>query len=142
MSPRVKSALLLAATLLIGGVLGALLHARLAERRIERIAFLRSSQGFARYLERAIEPESPEQRAAVRAILDRAAARMGEHVARSRRERRAILDSTRAELRTVLSEEQMARLEARLAPRRPGRSERGEHRRHRDGRPERGPPGE
>lgn len=128
MTPRAKSALLLIGTLLIGIVLGVLLHARLSEQRIERLAFLRSQRGFVRFMERAIEPRDEEQRQAIRAVLERAAQRMAEHQTESRREARVILDSTRAELRALLTDEQLRQLEEHLEFRReyrPGRGRRG-----------------
>ena len=65
MNVRVKSLILLLATLLIGLVLGALLHAHIADERIERLAYLRSSPGFIRYMERAIEPTDAAQQEAM-----------------------------------------------------------------------------
>lgn len=114
MNARTKSTLLLLATLLIGMLLGALVHARMVDHRIERLAMLRSQRGFARFIEQTVEPRDAEQREAVRQILDGAAVRMGRHMADSRREMAGILDSTRQELREVLTEEQLARLDRRL----------------------------
>src|SRR5690554_5730472 len=98
MSPRVKSIVLLVVTLLIGGVLGALLQARMAEQRIERIAAYRSERGFIRFIERGIEPHDEQQHEQIRAILSTAASRVSEKSTRHRQEMRAIIDSTRAEL--------------------------------------------
>ena len=119
MTPRVKSALLLVATLLIGGVLGALLNARMAEQRMERIAFLRSQRGFVRGIEQAIEFRDEAQQEAVRRILDGSAERIREHMLESRAEVQAILESTRVELGTVLSDEQMEALDEQMQLRRP-----------------------
>jgi hypothetical protein len=121
MTARVKSTLIVSVTLLIGIVLGALLHARLSEDRIERIAFLRSQRGFERGIERMIDYESDEQREAVREILDGTAGRIGLHYQDSRGEMGGIIDSMRMELSTVLTEEQMERLDERLEMRRPER---------------------
>jgi len=114
MSPRTKSILLLLLALVIGGVLGALLNARLAERRIVRLASFRSEQGFMRYMEQAVEPVDDVQRERIRAVLQSSAERMSRHREASWREARLILDSTRAELRTILTEDQMLRLEEHL----------------------------
>ncbi len=114
MSARTKSVLLVIATLLIGLVLGALLNARLAERRIERIASLRSERGFVQFIEDAVQPRDDSQREAIRDVLRRAGERMAAHQERSRREARAMLDSTRAELADVLTPEQMQRLDERF----------------------------
>jgi cytosine/adenosine deaminase-related metal-dependent hydrolase len=137
MTARVKSSLLLVATLLIGMVLGALLNARLAEQRLERIASLRSARGFSAFIERSIEYRDEAQREAVRAILDRAGARMTAHMEETRREVRALFDSTRAELSTVLTEEQLEQLEQRLEMGRQNRRPRGGPRRPPPGAPPR-----
>ena len=114
MNARAKSMLLLLVTLLIGMVLGALLHARIAEQRIERLAFLQSQPGFIRYMERAIEPQDAAQQEAIRAILYKTARSLATQRYSMQEETRAILDSTRAELARVLTEEQMEQLEERI----------------------------
>lgn len=135
MSPRTKSILLLLVTLVLGVVLGALLNARLAQERMERIAFLRSQRGFMRFLEDVVEPESPEQRQAVRDVLRRSAQRMAEVREQHRAEMQSILDSTRTELEGVLTDRQLEQLEQRLEMHRMN------HRRGRGGPPpHRGPP--
>lgn len=111
MTPRAKSLLLMLAALLIGVVLGGLIHARMVEHRIERIGFLRSDRGFINHVERVVEPENEAQREAIRAVLETGAARVAEHRRRSRREVQILLDSTRSELDSVLTDEQMVRLE-------------------------------
>lgn len=111
MSPRTKSILLVTITLLIGVVVGALLNARLAEQRMERLASLRSSEGFVRYIERVVQPRDEAQRDALRQILRSSSERMAEHRRASMRQAQAILDSTRAEMEVVLSAEQLERLD-------------------------------
>lgn len=134
MNPRIKSVLILLATLLIGGVLGALLQARVAEQRLERIAAYRSERGFIRYIERGIEPRDEVQREQIRGILSTAAARASERNMRHRQEMGAILDSTRAALSEVLTPAQLDLLERHLETRRPGRGP-GPGRGHRRGPP-------
>lgn len=114
MTTRTKSILMLLATFLIGMLVGALLNARMAEDRIERMALLRSRAGFIRFVETAVEPRDDQQRAAIRAILEDAATRMSRHTEQSRTQVRMILDSTRAELETVLTEDQIRRLDDRM----------------------------
>jgi hypothetical protein len=123
MSTRFKSAVLILVTLLIGGIIGALIHAQITERRFDRLDTLRSNRGFVRMIERAVEFESPEQREQVLDIADATAVRLFETMQRTRRETKAILDSTRQQFSEILSEEQMARLEKRLL-RRPDRMRR------------------
>ncbi|HEX7071987.1 MAG TPA: hypothetical protein VF190_14330 [Rhodothermales bacterium] len=118
MSPRTKSVLLIVATLLIGLVLGALLNARLAERRMERLASLRSERGFVRFMEEVVQPTDEAQREAMHEVFRRTGERMAEHQERSRRDAMAILDSSRQELAEILTPEQMQRLDDRLQDRR------------------------
>lgn len=134
MSARVKSILLIVATLLIGLLLGALLNARLAEQRMERIASLRSERGFVRYMEDVVAPANEAQREALRDVLHRAGERMAAHQERSRQEARAMLDSTRAELAEILTPEQLQRLDDRMQANRRGRGRRFDGPRGRDGR--------
>lgn len=121
MSPSLKSVLLLLITLVIGGVLGALLHARLSEQRLERIAAYRSERGFIRYIERGIEPTDADQQEQIRQILSSAASRVSERSTRHRQEMRSIIDSTHAELSQVLTPEQQQRLREHLETHRPRR---------------------
>lgn len=134
MSTRGKSALILIAVLAIGMVLGAIINARIASQRMERIAFVRTQRGFVRAMENVIDIEDGETREAVRVILDSAAVRIEAHMSETRSEMQAILDSTRNQLQTVLSPEQMEQLEQHLRERRRPRPGSGE-------RPRRGGPG-
>lgn len=114
LTARTKSALLIVATLIIGAVIGALVHARITDQRFDRLAAMRSHRGFARLIERSVEFESPEQREAVLDIVDAASTRLFENMQRTRRETAEILDSTREQLSHVLSPDQMEQLEKRL----------------------------
>ncbi len=114
LTARTKSALLIVATLIIGAVIGALVHARITDQRFDRLAAMRSHRGFARLIERSVEFESPEQREAVLDIADAASTRLFENMQRTRRETAEILDSTREQLSHVLSPDQMEQLEKRL----------------------------
>lgn len=118
MSARTKSLLLLIVTLLLGVVVGALLNARLAQERMERIAFLRSERGFMRFLEDVVEPEDASQRQLIREILRTSAQRMAQVRTRHHAEMQSVLDSTRAQLEEVLTDEQLERLDERLQQRR------------------------
>jgi hypothetical protein len=123
---RLKSAGIIIVTMIIGMVLGGLITARIVHDRMDRIESVRSQRGFTRFIERSIEYESPEQREQVAKILEGTAESMFSHLRLSREQTRQILDSARVELRKVLSDEQMERLEKRLrrhARDRPGRHE-------------------
>lgn len=114
MSARTKSIIIIFATLVIGGLLGAVINARMSEQRLERIAAYRTERGFIRYMERGIEPVDEVQQEEIRSILSDAAARTAERSMRHRREMRAILDSTHAELARILTPEQQQRLREHL----------------------------
>ena len=121
MSPRMKSVLMLVGALLLGAVIGGLIHARIVEERFERIEFIRTERGFMRDVERVIVPETDEQRAAVRQVLRDAARRLNDERRDMRREVLSILDSTRAALDTVLTDEQLDRLEHHVRMKQRGR---------------------
>ena len=110
MSPRVKSALLLLISVGIGMLLGALLQARLAEQRLERLALLRSEMGLARALERIIEPTDEAQRQAIQGVLESSVQNIAAHMRQNRERSVALLDSTMQALHAVLSDEQIAQL--------------------------------
>ncbi len=151
MKPRVKSTLILLATLIIGMVLGGLVAGAMMRAHF---AMIPSPDDFAPRFERAfmraIDPE-PEQEDAVREILNRHSARMAgmfqEHMQAAKNQ----TDSLKAELSTVLTEEQITRLDNKLKrisrmmrggkpgwDRGKGRGRRGEG--HRDGPPGDRPP--
>ena len=117
MTARTKSMLLLLGALLIGALIGGLIHARMVEQRIERIGYLRSERGFIRHVERVVEPRDEAQREAIRAVLRQNAERMVDLRFRFRDAVEALLDSTRAELASLLTDEQMERLEEEIRTR-------------------------
>ena len=65
---------------------------------LERIAFLRTSRGFIRFWEEAVEPQDERQREAIEAVLEQAGRRLAEHMRTSRGEMQNIIDSTKTEL--------------------------------------------
>lgn len=119
MSARFKSTLILLATLLLGMLIGALLNARFADQRIERLSSLRTSEGFVQYVDRSIDYEDEAQRAAVLDVLERSSARMSAHMQSSRQRTFELIDTTRQELAEVLNERQLEQLDQRLRQRRP-----------------------
>ena len=141
MQTRTKSAILLLTVLALGILIGVLVNGALVNRRLDRLARMRTGPGLAFFLEEAVKPRSEEQRAQIREILDAAAPRFAEVFERTREEMRALSDSVMSELSGVLSDEQMeelrrhVELRARRPPRGHGRE--GEWRR---GPPPGGPP--
>ena len=139
MTASTKSALMLFSTLLIGMLLGSLITGAVNNRRMRSLAEMRSARGLAYFLEDVVEPESAEQREAIRAVQDEAAPKCSVVMLASSERMRALTDSVLAELDPLLTEEQRARLEERMriGPRgAPGGSRPEDDRRRRRPRPE------
>jgi hypothetical protein len=120
MTARTKSTLILLATLVLGLVLGSLITGAVANRRLDRISEMRTARGMAFFLERAVQPETEEQRVAIRAVLDSAAPAFTEEIRASRERMRTLSDSLRAALEPLLTDAQKARLEEGMRVRRGG----------------------
>jgi hypothetical protein len=124
MQTRTKSAFLLLVVLLLGVAVGMLVSGALHNRRMERIAGLRTGPGIARLVERLVEPESEEQRARIREVMDEAAPRFADVFRRTHEEMSALSDSVMSELETILTPQQMEQLRTRMDMRRgPGPEE-------------------
>ena len=106
-----KSAVILLATFLLGGLVGLLATGAIAQRRASRIHELRE-RGFAMQFERLIEPRDEAQREAIRAVLSAASERNREIMKGAHEEIRASLEEMREELEPLLDEDQRERLEA------------------------------
>ena len=111
MQKRIKGALILFSTLLIGVLIGTLLSGWFVRDRLRPIPHPRH---FVRSTERLIAPQDEEQRQAVRAVLRRYAAALRALDTKHREALKEQLDATRAELAPLLSEEQLRRLDRRL----------------------------
>ena len=99
------------APLLIGVLIGILLSGWFVRDRLRPIPH---SRHFVRSTERLIAPQNEEQRQAVRTVLRRHAAALRELNAKHREALKEQLDSSRAELAPLLSEEQLRRMDRRL----------------------------
>jgi len=120
MTARTKSTLILIATLGLGIALGSLITGAAVNRRLDRIAEMRTARGMAFFLERAIQPESEAQREAIRAVLEDAAPAFTEVMRESRERMARLTDSVRSELEPLLTDEQRARLDEGMRMRRGG----------------------
>ena len=114
MTARTKSILLLLGTLLIGMLLGVFVHMLMVEDRIERITSLRSQAGFVRFMENMIEPTDDAQQKAIRDVLDETAEKLNVHHAESRETVQGVMESFRASLDSLLTEEQVNGLNERM----------------------------
>lgn len=118
MTARAKSTLILFATLALGLVLGSLITGAVVNRRLDRIAEMRTARGMAFFLERVIQPESEEQREEIRAVLDHVAPAFTEEFRASRERMRTLSDSLRVALEPLLTDAQKVRLEEGMRMRR------------------------
>jgi hypothetical protein len=124
MTPYLRSALLLAATLAAGVLLGAVGAGRLAQHQRDRAREIRRPPGFVAHMERVIAPHDSAQREAIRPLLE-ATGRRNDAIIRDANERlRAGVDSLRAALAPLLDADQRERLDRELRglrdPFRPG----------------------
>ena len=110
MRTRTKSAFLLLAVLVLGIAIGILLSGVMHNRRMERIARLRTGPGIVGLVERAVKPESEEQRTQIRAVMEDAAPRFAEVFQRTREEMESLSDSVMSELEAILNADQMEAL--------------------------------
>ena len=111
MNIQMKTATILIGTLLLGGVLGALLLGSIrGEREAAREEIGRPGGG-ARHIERIIQPRDAEQRRAVMQVLRKWRERHRAVLEETHRQLREGFDSMKAELEPILDEDQRERLE-------------------------------
>ena len=114
MSSGTRSAAILIATLVIGMVLGALGFSAYQRHRFRDALSLARPAHFTAGIRRAIAPIDETRRAEIAAVLRRIDERMRANRIARNRERRAHLDSARAELEPLLTEDQRRRLRRHL----------------------------
>lgn len=120
MTSQTKSALLLGGALVTGVVLGALIVGAFVAHRVDRLDALRQPTRLARFMEDAIEPTAPAQRDSVRTVLRYRARQASAILQRTRRDLLAVQDSLRADLRPLLTDDQLQRLRERMRMGPPG----------------------
>jgi len=114
MTSQTKSALLLGGALVTGVLLGALIVGAFVTQRVDRLDALREPTRLARFMEDAVAPTSSAQRDSIRAVLRYRARQASAILQTTRRDLRAVQDSLRADLKPLLSEEQLERLRERM----------------------------
>ncbi|MBK1878704.1 hypothetical protein [Pelagicoccus mobilis] len=120
MKPKSRSVLILASTLLVGMLLGALVHAQFFEKRVKRMHRMSTPEGFVESYLRTIQPVDTEQEAAIRAVLEPQATSVIDSFKVHREALHAKLDGMRAKLDPLLTDDQKERLDERRK-RGPGR---------------------
>lgn len=124
MNMKAKTTIILLFTLLIGIMLGVFLDRTVMRFRFQkRISEARQARGINRLLEDLIRPDESQYKV-VRDILEKYSKRLHAHREKSFREMDIVMDSLRAELDQILTDEQKARLKKDME-RMKGRRERG-----------------
>lgn len=113
MSTKSQTILIVSATLVIGFVLGVLISGAFRHQREERFRRMGAHQRFENAMERIIKP-TDEQRKAIEAITKKRFDRIAELREQCEDELFTVLDSMRGDFATVLTEEQLNRLEKQL----------------------------
>lgn len=116
---KVKTALILIGTLLIGIVFGAMLHRAIFQGRVKEFLAMRTRQGFVRRFERAIDA-APDQKEKIKKMLHKYAGQFSEINEDHMKKVTSLFYSFREELAEVLTPEQMEKLRSQRFMR-PGR---------------------
>lgn len=111
MNLQLKSALIIVVTLLLGISIGTFIAApHLARKHLTRMDMLRHQPGFSRGIERLILPH-PSQLDDIRPIVKKYSERFETLFEKHRDEVEALMDSLRAELDPLLTDQQKQRLD-------------------------------
>lgn len=111
MNLQVKSGLIIVTTLLVGISIGTFIAApHLARRHLARMDMLRHQPGFSRGIERLIIPDR-SQLDDIKPIVKKYSERFETLFEKHRDEVEALMDSLRAELDPLLTDQQKARLD-------------------------------
>lgn len=113
MNIKVKIALIIIVTLVIGIVLGAMLNRAFLRHRIQRAFADRNPVGMVSFIERNIQP-AEEQREQIRDILEKHRKKSAEMREKFMMDMKAEFESLEAELNPILTPEQKNRLKRRL----------------------------
>ena len=113
--PRLKAALILGATFLLGLVLGGLIVGAVVRERLQTIADFRDRDRFVARVVSFLEPTSDAQAEAMRPILEAAGARTEDAFVVLRGDLTRIFDDLERELAPLLTEQQRQRLTDRRA---------------------------
>ena len=122
-----KSSIILICTFILGMFLGTLIDRTIMRYHFKnKVIALREPRGFFREFERIIQPDET-QREKIKTILTKHSKRIAEIGEKSHLEMRAAIDSIRAEIDPILTDEQKKRLNNRLERMRNWRRKRGPH---------------
>lgn len=114
MSSKTKALLILLSTFVLGVVVGSLATGVLHSQRERSFERMLPRQRFHAFVERVVQP-SPEQKAEFESIMTRWSERLSELHHQHQSQMFTMYDSLHAELQSLLTDEQRARLEEHLA---------------------------
>lgn len=109
MNVKIKTALIIIITLIIGIFLGAMLNRALLRHRIQKTFFMHKPDGLVFFIEEMIQPEG-DQRDQLRTIVEKHAGRMEEMRKKFFQEMQAERESFLKEIEPLLTPEQKERL--------------------------------
>ena len=115
MNIKVKTALIIIFTMVIGIVIGALLNRALLQHRIRRVFSMQKPRVMATVMRDIIRPDS-DQAKLIREILDKHVERMSDLREKNRREMESAMKELWKEMDSILTPEQKKRLERNLPP--------------------------
>lgn len=118
MKAKARSILILGSIMLVGMLLGALLHAQFFDKRVRRVHRLSTPEGFVESYLNTIAPANSEEEARLREILSGYSVSVHEDFRKHREGFEKKLDAMRLELEPILNEEQLERLKERRSRRR------------------------
>jgi hypothetical protein len=110
MNMKLKITFILIGTLIVGMVIGAMANRAFLHNRVQRVFQKRTPNVFVQSYMDTIKP-SEEQQRLIQEILERNARIMSDIRQKNRQDLEAVMESMTAELETVLTPEQMERLE-------------------------------
>lgn len=109
MRSSIKISVILASTLLVGAVLGGVIVGHVIRDRLESLGEIRQAEGFANHVNRLIGPVSPENDARVQAIIKKTGDKVENTFQIQARELEQVINQMEAELKGLVSEEQLAK---------------------------------
>jgi uncharacterized membrane protein len=120
MDIKIKTTLIILFTFIIGMMAGAVITRAFLKYRVEKVLSMSAPAGFTDHFERIIEP-TDEQREAVRKILNKYGQQMFQMRQKNLKEFLSLNQAMKKELNSILTPQQIERLEERFLKHRPGK---------------------
>lgn len=107
---NIKGIITIIGLLALGFVGGFFTHRQVTIQKVQKVREIGQARGFQRHLLDFLEPTA-EQRAELQPIIERYADQMGEQWKAHRQERRALVEAMHQEIKPLLTESQIERLD-------------------------------